>query len=187
MVSQRETDRRLYRDVLALAARTGDTNLEAKMRAYGEPPYADVPYANAFVMGYYDALYKPYTPPPAYVELGSAANLGPYGIFASEYTLVEKVNVLRGLIDMFSVMYPQLQNIDFRKDVTKLEVPVYILDGAAETSARRDLMQEWFGALEAPIKRLYTFENAAHSVAFEQFEAVHKLMTDTVVPETYSR
>lgn len=187
MVSQRETDRQLYRDVLDLAARTGDTDLAAKMRAYGEPPYKDVPYANAFVMGYYDALYKPYTPHSAYIEQGSAANLGPYGIFASEYTLVEKVNVLRGLIDMFSVMYPQLQDIDFREDVTKLEVPVYILDGAAETRARRDLMQEWFGALETPIKRLDTFENAAHSVAFEQFRVVHKLMTDTVLPETLAR
>lgn len=48
-------------------------------------------------------------------------------------------------------------------------------------------MLEWFGALDAPIKRLYTFENAAHSVAFEQFEAVHKLMTDTVLPETLAR
>lgn len=58
MVSQRETDRRLYEDVLSLAA-CGDTNLEAQMRAYGEPPYTDVPYAYVFVMGFYEELYKP--------------------------------------------------------------------------------------------------------------------------------
>ncbi|MBK7895547.1 MAG: hypothetical protein IPJ90_11855 [Anaerolineaceae bacterium] len=48
---------------------------------------------------------------------------------------MEKVNVLRGLIDMFTVMYPQLQEIDFRQDVPSLDVPVYILDGAAELAA----------------------------------------------------
>ena len=99
MVSQRETDRRLYRDVLALAERTGDSALAAKMRGYGEPPYADTPYANAFVMGHYEALYKPYTPPQAYMQIGSTANVGPWGILASEYNLVEHANVLRGLID----------------------------------------------------------------------------------------
>lgn len=185
MVSQRETDKLLYDDVLELATQRGDEGLAAKMRSFGEPSYRDIPYANAFVMGQYNALYQPYTPPRAYLERGSAANLGPWGMVGSEYNLVEKVNVLRGLIDMFSVMYPQLQGIDFRESVTKLEVPVYIFDGAAELSARRDLALEWFDLLEAPRKELFTFENAAHAVAFEGFEAIQKIMTETVLPETY--
>ena len=140
MVSQRETDRQLYHDVLALAAQTGNAALTEQMLAFGEPPYADIPYPNAVVMGNYDALGQPYTPPQDYIERGTAANLGPWGILGSEYTLVEKVNVLRGLIDMFTVMYPQLQEIDFRQDVPRLDVPVYILDGKAELAARRDLV-----------------------------------------------
>ena len=46
---------------------------------------------------------------------------------------------------------------------------------------------EWFAALQAPIKRLLPFENAAHSVAFEQFEQFGVLMRDTVLPETHAR
>jgi proline iminopeptidase len=49
MVSQRETDRRLYYDVLALAERTNDANLARAMRRFGEPPYGDV-FASGFVM-----------------------------------------------------------------------------------------------------------------------------------------
>jgi proline iminopeptidase len=90
MVSQRETDRQLYQEVLNLAEQTGNNNLAAKMRSYGEPPYADIPYANAFVMGQYNTLYKPYTPPQAYIERGTAANLGFYGIFGSEYNSVQR-------------------------------------------------------------------------------------------------
>ncbi len=186
MVSQRETDRRLYHDVLALAARTGDEALTRQMQAYGEPPYADIPYAYALVMSYYEALYGPYTVPQSYIETGERSNPGPYGILASEYNFVERVNVLRGLIDMFTVMYPQLQQIDFRRDVPRLDVPVYILDGGAELSSRRDLALAWFDQLEAPIKRIYTFDGAAHSVAFEQFQPFHRLMVETVLPETYA-
>jgi proline iminopeptidase len=186
MVSQRETDRRLYHDLLALAAKTGDQRLESTMRGYGEPPYADIPYANAFVMGYYEQLYQPYTPPRGYMDRLERAGLGPFGVLGSEYSLIEKVNVLRGLIDMFTVLYPQLQPLDFRGDVPRLEVPVYMLDGAAELRARRDLALEWFEQLEAPIKRRFTFEDAGHSVVFEQHEAFGRILREVIVPETSS-
>jgi len=137
------------------------------------------------VEGQYDRLSPPYTPPQSYIQRGTAANLGPWGILGSEYNLVEKVNVLRGLIDMFTVMYPQLQNIDFRQTVKQLEVPVYLLVGAAELKGRSDLATEWFDMLKAPRKQRFTFENSSHSVAFEQFEAFSKIMTETILPKTY--
>lgn len=186
MVSQRETDRRLYHDVLALAERTGDRALAEKMQSYGEPPYKGI-WGNAFVMAYYDALSEQYTPPQSYIERGSASGVGPLGTMVSEYNLVENVNVLRGLMDMFAVMYPQIQDVDFRRDVTRLDVPVYVLDAAHELTSRRDLALEWFAMLQSPRKQIFTFENAGHAVAFEQFEAFHKLMTETIVPETYRR
>lgn len=185
MVSQRETDRLLYEEILTLAERTDNVALTEQMLAFGEPPYTDTPYPNAVVMGYYEQLGQPYRPPQDYIDRGTAANVGPWGILGSEYTLVEKVNVLRGLIDMFTLMYPQLQTIDFRQDVPRLDVPVYILDGAAELTARRDLALAWYDQLDAPIKRIYTFDDAGHSVAFEQFSALHQILTETIVPETY--
>jgi pimeloyl-ACP methyl ester carboxylesterase len=185
MVSQRETDRLLYKAVVQMAAQKGDMDLAATMLSYGEPPYEDVPYPNATVMSLYPQLEEPYTPPQAYVERGTAANLGPYGILGSEYNFVEKVNVLRGLIDMFTIMYPQIQHIDFRQDVPQLEVPVYILDAQHELPARRDLALEWLEMLDAPSKQIYTFENSGHSVPFEQFEALHQILTGEVLPQTY--
>ena len=184
MVSQRETDRRLYYDVLDYADRTGNDALAGQMRSFGEPPYKDL-FAYVFVMGYYERLYKPYTPPQAYLEKGSEAGLGPWNVLGSEYDFVEKVNVFRGFLDTASILYPQLQEIDFRQDVPRLETAVYILDGAAELSARRDLALEWFDQLDAPIKRIFTFENAAHAPAFEHFETFTQIMTETVLPETY--
>jgi pimeloyl-ACP methyl ester carboxylesterase len=185
MVSVRETDRRLYSEILKLAEAADDTALAQTMRSFGEPPYRD-PFANAFVMQQYDKLYKPYTPPESLQRLGATAawETGPWGVLGREYNAVEKVSVMRGLMDMFSVMYPQLQGIDFRRDVRTLGVEYVMLDGAAELSARRDLALEWYAQLDAPRKRIFTFENAAHSVAQEQFVAFRQILLETVVPET---
>jgi hypothetical protein len=170
--------------VLDYAARTGNEELTAQMEAYGEPPYEDV-YAYAFVMGYYEALTEAYTPPAAYIERGQNAGLGPWNVLGSEYNFVEKVNVFRGFLDVASILYPQLQDIDFRRDVPALETAVYLFDGKSELTARRSLALEWYGMLDAPIKHIYTFDNAGHAPTFEQFEAFQQIMTDTVLPETY--
>jgi len=185
MVNVTETDRRIYRDLLASAEQTGNAKLSATLRSYAEPPYADIPYGNAFILTQYDRLYKPYTPPQTYIARGERSGLDQFGIMGSEYNLVEKVNVLRGLIDMFSLMHPQIQGIDFRRDAAVLDVPVYMLDGQSELAGRRDLALEWFETLDAPLKRMFSFENAAHAVAFEQYEAFHKILVDTILPETY--
>ncbi|MCF8786542.1 alpha/beta hydrolase [Rhodococcus ruber] len=187
MVNVRETDRRIYRDLQEYATRTGDTDLAATLQEIGEPPYADIPWANAQILAAYDHLYDPYEPAAGYRARGEASGLDGFGILGTEYSLIDKANVLRGLIDTFTVMYPQIQDIDFRRDATRLEVPVYILDGAAELDGRRELLLEWFTLLDAPEKRLITFDDAAHAVAFEQADAVEQLLRDDVIPRTSGR
>ena len=185
MVSQRETDRIIWRDLLAYADRTGNGELYDQVLTLGEPPYRDTPWANSLIMGYYGLLETPYTPPAAYISRGEASGVGQFGLFASEYSFVENANLIRGLIDMFSIMYPQLQEIDFRTDVRALEVPVYVLDGENELRGRRQLAHEWFAQLTAPYKELVTYPDAGHAVAFEQADAFLELMNDEVVPSTY--
>ena len=137
---------------------------------------------NAAVMVAYDHLYDPYTPSDGYLARGQASGLDPFGLLGSEYAPIEKPSVLGGLIDTFSVVYPQIQDLDLRRDAPRLEVPVFVLDGAAELDGRRDLALEWFARLEAPGKRLVTYEGAAHAVAFEQADAVEQLLVREVLP-----
>lgn len=182
MVDVTETDRRIYRDLVEYADRTDDQAVADLTERIGEPPYADLPWANADVMLAYEYLYGSYTPSEGYVARGSASGLDAFGVKGVEYTLLDKVSVLRGLMDTFAVMYPQIQGLDLRREVPRLEVPVFVLDGAAELDGRRDLALEWYAALEAPTKRLVTFQDAAHAVAFEQADAVDRLLVDEVLP-----
>jgi len=185
MVDPHETDLRIYHDLLAYAAAHNDKSLANKLRGYGAPPYGSV-YAYGYVMSQYDKLAGDYTEPKAYTDALDKAGVGSFGVLGSEYTLPEKMNVLRGLIDVFAVMYPQWQTIDFQQSAEQLKVPVYIFTGKHELAARRDLALAWFKQLEAPIKRLYDYPDAGHATAFEHFQNLHRIMVKKVVPATYA-
>jgi proline iminopeptidase len=187
MVNIRETDRRIYEDLQAYAARTGNADMAATLDGFGSPPYRDFPMTNGMIWSFYDYIYEPYTPSATYTRLISEAGVGFYGLLASEYDLINKANAVRGLFDTFYVLYPQVYDHDLRTEVPTLEVPVWILDGAAELDGRRDLALEWAAGLEAPSKEVVTFEDAAHSVAFEQVDAVHRLLVDEILPATYGK
>lgn len=183
MVSPRETDQRLFQDMLDYATATDDTELYETMQNYGEPPYDDA-YAYAFVMGYYDRL-QPFSPLPEPAARVDESGIGMMGMMASEYALIDKVNVFRGLIDTFYFMYPQLQEIDFRESARRLEAPVYLIHGEYELDARGDLVLEYFDQLQAPRKMLVEFEHGSHAPAFDDPESFRALLVETVLPETY--
>ena len=73
MVDVVETDRHVYRDLVDYAARVGDGALAAKLVEIGEPPYRDIPWANANLLAWYELLYAPYTPPKATWRAGRRA------------------------------------------------------------------------------------------------------------------
>jgi proline iminopeptidase len=188
MVSQRETDLRIYDDLLTQSQRAGETAVVDKLREFGPPPYEDL-YGNAYVMQHYEALEPDYSLIPAVEKIGEEhfREMGPWGVLGREYNLVEKVNVMRGLMETFAVLYPQLQQIDFRSDVKRLEVPVYMFRGTSELAARDDLAVEWFSALDAPLKRMYQLDHAGHAVLTERPDRLRAVLAQTVLPETYGK
>lgn len=175
MVDVLETDTRIYHDLLAHAERSGLAELAGRLWRTGPPPYAD-PLDYAFVMAHYPLLEGSYFPPSAYRERGARSGIGPMGLLGPEYGGLEKVNILRGLLDLFSVLYPQLQQVDLRQQASRLEVPVIVLEGAHELAARTAPAREWFDALDAPGKQLVTLPDAGHSVAFEQADELHRIL-----------
>jgi proline iminopeptidase len=187
MVDVLETDKRVYQDLVAYAQRAGDQGLLTDLQAVGEPPYRDIPWANSNLLAWYEYLYPDYTPSEGYLKRGEGSGLDNFGILGSEYSFLDKANVLRGLIDTFALMYPQLYTVDLRERARDLDVPVYVLDGAAELRGRREIALEWFDRLDAPAKRLVTYENAAHATAFEQGDDVQRLLKEEIVPATYGK
>ena len=178
MVSQRETDRIFYEDTLAWAGEAGNTGLVATLTELGPPPYENV-------LGYESALSYEHEVYP-YEHGGNSEGEGGFSenLLVEEYSLAEQVHTLGAFMDVFTILYPQLQEIDFRVDATQLDVPVYLVQGRYEARGRSELAKEWFEMLEAPHKKMIVFDTSGHRPLFEQPGLFHQVMTETVLAET---
>jgi pimeloyl-ACP methyl ester carboxylesterase len=94
----------------------------------------------------------------------------------SEYSPLDTVNVVRGLLDTFAALYPQLQDLDLRQSAPELKVPVYLVEGRFEPRGRKDPARDWFEHLKAPEKRWVEFETSGHRPLFEQPAEFARLM-----------
>jgi proline iminopeptidase len=177
MVDPRETDRIFFRDTLAWAHESGNTDLEDTLSESGPPPYTSM-------LDYEPALsYEQEVYPYSHAGNSEGAGQMSENIVVGEYTLLEQLHILGGFMDTFSVLYPQIQDVDFRTQATTLHVPVYLAQGAHEAPGRAGLAREWFALLEAPSKRLITFDTSGHRPLWEQPAEFSDLM-ETVLAET---
>lgn len=177
MVSQKATDRLFYEDTLRWARDEGNTDLVRMLEEAGPPPYSDVLNYEAALSHWMDV--HPYEHSANSEGSGEMSE----NIFVKEYSLLDQIHLLGATLDVFSVLYPQLQDIDFRTQATELDVPVYLAQGRHEAPGRQVLAQEWFEQLRAPSKDLTYFDTSGHRPLWEQPAEFRHLMT-TVRNET---
>jgi pimeloyl-ACP methyl ester carboxylesterase len=102
---------------------------------------------------------------------------------APEYGLYDKVSWLRGVLETLGVVYPQLWEVDFRKQAAKLDVPVYFLIGRHDINAPVTLTQEYYDILEAPHKEIVWFEHSGHNPWVTEGEEFTRVMVEKVLKE----
>jgi len=181
MVCPRETDRVFYTATLAWARRTHDTALVDKLTRNGPPPYTDM-------LRYETALtHEPDVYP--YDHSRNSEGVGAMGenLFVQESSLLEQLHDFPAVLDVFTVLYPQLQHIDFRTQVRRLDVPVYLVEGRYEPRGRARAAREWFSQLRAPTKQLIVFATSGHRPVFEQPREFAQVMTTTVLAAAAER
>lgn len=178
MVSPTATDVRYYRDALAWARDTGNTDLADTLVAQGPPPYPDARLYDPVLSAEHE-LY-PYDHSP---NTEGAGQMGE-NILVEEYTFMEQLHVFAGTLDTFAVLYPRIQDVDLREQAARLEVPVYLAQGAHEAPGRAVPAREWLEMLDAPRKDLVVFDTSGHRPLWEQPDEFHALMTERVLAET---
>ncbi|MGM0508983.1 MAG: alpha/beta fold hydrolase [Fusobacteriota bacterium] len=178
MVNVRKTDEYMYDFVMKSAKKYGDNKRVEKMIEYGKPPY------------YGDNILKRYKPfLTTYAQYYRKEN--PYHeknrewynptsvLFIPEYTAYDKVRLVKGMLNTFEIVYQQLQEFDFTKEATELEVPVYYMMGRHDYTAK--FIDEYFKKIKAPEKKLYWFENSAHGQIWSEPDKFHDIMVDVVL------
>ena len=184
MVDIRETDQHIYKELLEYARKTGNAKYEGRLVDIGPPPYV----GTNPVMKYKDVLARDYgifqVPHIKSQDFLQNGDLFKRTLALREYTLLDKINFLRGMVTTFNAVYPQLQDVDFREEVTEFNLPVYLILGRHDSNATPEMAEAYFDAVDAPLKRLYWFEDSGHDMLFQEVETFHDIMVNTVLPET---
>lgn len=98
-----------------------------------------------------------------------------------EFTLAEKYSLWRGKIFSGSMLWNRQLDLDLRREVRRLEVPVYFLHGSHDYTVSYPMAREYFDQLDAPVKGFYTFEDSAHSPIFEEPEKTREIIEQDVL------
>ncbi|EYR63190.1 peptidase, partial [Actinotalea ferrariae CF5-4] len=157
MVSQARTDEIMYADTLAWARESGDDGLVDQLLAVGPPPYDDALIYPSMLTG--NPQWQQY---PTGADHDGRSGY-PLNLLVDEYSLTEQLRSAAGLIDTFALLYPQLEGIDFRDQVPRLDVPVHVVVGTYEAPGRADLAREWLAALDAPVVQVETWDRSGHT------------------------
>ncbi len=185
MVNVRETDRTIYRMLLHHASENGDAVYAQELRELGEPPY----YGSNPIMQYkqvlgreYGIFEEPYIKSEAYKREGDLMGQA----FIPEYGWLDRVGFMLGAMDTFNIVFPQLQEFDFRADALEFQVPVYFILGRHDVNATYWLAEEYFQKLQAPAKQLYIFDDSGHGMLWQEADKFHSIMVEDVIAETHA-
>lgn len=174
MVDPFETDELMYAESLRDAEARGDHGAVSALRDLGPPPYdntLDYPVAIAsnpkLIDFQHGADY-------------SASSEYPSSLFVAEYTLNEQLRGMAAIAETFDILYPQLAGTDFRADVPRLDVPVYLVEGSHEAAGRETLARQWFDTLAAPSKDYLVFDKSGHTPPYDEPGRFADLMTQVI-------
>ena len=178
MVSQLATDRIFYDDTLAWARADDNGGLVDELESIGPPPYDDMLDYETALAHEHDVYPYDHTP-NSEGEAGFSENF-----LVEEYALIDQIHLLGAFMDTFSVVYPQLQDIDFRQTATEFDVPMYFVQGAHEAGGRAEVFDDWYPMIDAPDKDLVVLDTSGHRPLFEQPDRFVDYLVDIVLART---
>jgi len=181
VVDQQESEAVSYRKVLNLAKAAGNKKAIRELETAGPP-----------VDGHYPGGTKTLVKLRRWWREFGGACKNPDDLFsifikplllAKEYTLQDKLTYFAG--EGFSVehLLGPLMNCDLRREIPKLEVPIYLLHGRYDLQTVYELAEEYINQVKAPYKELITFENSAHLVPYEEADRFHNILINKVLQE----
>jgi pimeloyl-ACP methyl ester carboxylesterase len=177
-----ESEKLAYDYMLAQFKANGNTNMVQKLEAAPVTMTGGVPDA-------YLALRDPAMHP---LGIGTMHEMNSHvtGVFipslqSPDYTLNEKFRTWIAKAKAgVAILWDDMLATDLTEKVTKLDIPVYFLEGIHDYTCNYILAKDYFEKIDAPVKGFYTFDESAHSPIFEEPEKVQKILREDVLVGT---
>lgn len=98
-----------------------------------------------------------------------------------DYTVAEKIAIGIGKKRSQALLFERLLDADLATLVPRLEIPAYFFLGRNDYTVGYPLAAAYVAGLSAPVKGFYTFEDSAHSPAFEEPERMRQILQTDVL------
>lgn len=80
-----------------------------------------------------------------------------------------------------SILWDETLATNLAERVPELSSPVYFFHGIYDYTVSYQLAKDYFKGLKAPLKRLYSFDQSAHSPILEEPEKARRIMREDVL------
>jgi pimeloyl-ACP methyl ester carboxylesterase len=163
--------------VLALktAQDAHDTQAVADLKAAGMPPYVEGSPAQQILARWRNACEGPES------ERFRDARLG-FALAAPGYSVHDLDDWLDGRALSAQLLARQQRQFVPRRLQGSFEVPIFVIQGAADCTTPAPLAMHWLQDLQAPRKQFLTVQDAGHFVVFVRSEAFLHAMSDVLAP-----
>ena len=177
--SMAEGEAASYRWTLDQARKLGNRRAIAALTAMGPPPYdGDWQKKTITQRGYLawfgGEVYRS--------RLGASGRVLGGLLFSREYTLADRVNVVRGIHGSMRLLWPELFEADLFDSVPEIKVPVFLMEGRHDHECPSEIAERYFSQLRAPAKKLIWFNQSAHLPNAEERDLFTKVMVEKVLP-----
>jgi pimeloyl-ACP methyl ester carboxylesterase len=100
------------------------------------------------------------------------------------YTVRDKLAIGHGKAWSRRILWDEFLATDLTARVPALDLPAYFCHGRYDYTANHELARAYCDRLRAPVKGFYTFEQSAHSPAFEEPARFRQVLREDVMPGT---
>jgi pimeloyl-ACP methyl ester carboxylesterase len=97
-------------------------------------------------------------------------------LFSKEYTLGDKIGIIKGYKLVLSTMWPLLTDYDFIAECADFQMPYFIFQGRLDNNTPSALVSDFYDRITAPQKDLVWFEKSAHSPLGEEPELFKRIL-----------
>ena len=179
IIHDHEQIRLAYNFIVDESEKSGEEKIQDAIRAIGPPPY-DTP-EKLFKMQNYVFRFG------GVIHKNSVKQIG--GLMMSfltspEYSMSDSLNslMMKGLFFSVNAMWYEINDIDIKREVQTLRVPVYFFEGKHDKATSTVLVEEFYDDLKADKgKKLFIFENSAHMPMLEEKEKYENLLINLVL------
>ncbi|MGB4845688.1 MAG: alpha/beta hydrolase [Ferruginibacter sp.] len=182
MANQPLSEQMSYDFVMKEAQKQNDTPAIKELKRIGRPPYpqkSNIEMAEACdVERLLVMRYVPMRRTPSFKEFRKAF-LDNGLTFKEKFTYL--INNPEQYYPAYKILWPTCFNVNLIRDAPEWEIPVYIMHGDNDHFTETSLAREYFDSLKAPVKKWFLFEDATHSVQFEQPEKYRSIYINEIL------